>query len=118
MIVLPGGLGGVQSILGSEETLELIRRVYDEGKFVAAICAAPSILAKLGITDGRKATCYPGFEPKMGSAVMQSCGAVRDGTVITGRAAGSSEEFGLLLLEALKGKAAAEKVAGEIVYSR
>ena len=98
MIVLPGGLGGVQSILGSEETLELI--------------------AKLGITDGRKATCYPGFEPKMGSAVMQSCGAVRDGTVITGRAAGSSEEFGLLLLEALKGKAAAEKVAGEIVYSR
>ena len=95
-----------------------IRRVYDEGKFVAAICAAPSILAKLGITDGRKATCYPGFEPKMGSAVMQSCGAVRDGTVITGRAAGSSEEFGLLLLEALKGKAAAEKVAGEIVYSR
>ena len=45
-------------------------------------------------------------------------GAVRDGTVITGRAAGSSEEFGLLLLEALKGKAAAEKVAGEIVYSR
>ena len=47
MIVLPGGLGGVQSILGSEETLELIRRVYDEGKFVAAICAAPSILAKL-----------------------------------------------------------------------
>ena len=115
MIVLPGGLGGVQSILGSEKTLELIRRVYDEGKFVAAICAAPSILAKLGITDGRKATCYPGFEPKMGSAVMQSCGAVRDGTVITGRAAGSSEEFGLLLLE---GKAAAEKVAGEIVYSR
>lgn len=118
MIVLPGGLGGVQSILGSEKTLELIRRVYDEGKFVAAICAAPSILAKLGITDGRKATCYPGFEPKMGSAVMQSCGAIRDGTVITGRAAGSSEEFGLLLLEALKGKAAAEKVAGEIVYSR
>ena len=53
MIVLPGGLGGVQSILSSEETLELIRRVYDEGKFVAAICAAPSILAKLGITDGR-----------------------------------------------------------------
>lgn len=118
MIVLPGGLGGVQSILNSEKTLELIRSVHAKGKLVAAICAAPSILARLGITDGRKATCYPGFESRMGGAVMQSCGAVRDGTVITGRAAGSSEEFGLLLLEALKGKAAADKVAGEIVYSR
>ena len=118
MVILPGGLGGVQSILGCETAMNFIRLAYENQKYVAAICAAPSILAKLGITDGRKATCYPGFEPKMGSAVMQSCGAVRDGTVITGRAAGSSEEFGLLLLEALKGKAAAEKVAGEIVYSR
>ena len=78
--------------------------------------AAPTILAQLHITDGRKATCYPGLEEKMGAAVMTACGAVQDGRVITGRAAGSADEFGLLCLQALKGKAAADQVAADIVY--
>ena len=118
MVILPGGLGGVESILASERAMALIQIMYENGKFVAAICAAPTILAKLGITDGRQATCYPGMEGQMGGAQMQPCGTVRDGKVLTGRAAGSAEEFGLMLLAALKGEAAAEKVAGEIVYSR
>ncbi|MEI3131170.1 MAG: DJ-1/PfpI family protein [Oscillospiraceae bacterium] len=79
------------------------RRVYDEGKFVAAICAAPSILAQLGITDGRKATCYPGFEPKMGSAKCKACAVVkRDGTLITGRGPQNRPSAFALQLEALK----------------
>ena len=118
MVMLPGGLGGVQSILASEKALALVKGIYARGGFVSAICAAPTILAKLGLTEGKKATCYPGMEPEMGSAVMQDAGAVRDGRILTGRAAGSAEEFGLMLLAALKGEAAARQVAEAIVYTR
>jgi 4-methyl-5(b-hydroxyethyl)-thiazole monophosphate biosynthesis len=116
MIVLPGGMGGVRSILGSESALSAIREFWQRGKFVAAICAGPTVLAKLGITDGKKATCYPGMEDEMGSALMQNAACVRDGNLITGRAAGASFEFGLALLTAVKGEQTAKKVAKGIVY--
>lgn len=115
MVVLPGGLGGVHSILACEAALALVRRAYDAGKLIGAICAAPQILAKLSITDGRRATCYPGVEAVMGSAVMQDAGVVCDGAVITGRAMGSAEAFGLALLAALRGEETAQRVAQEIV---
>ena len=57
MIVLPGGLGGVESILGCQAALDAVKRAWDGGKYVAAICAGPTVLAKLGITAGRRATC-------------------------------------------------------------
>ena len=115
MVILPGGLGGVHSILACEPALALVRRAYEAEKWISAICAAPQILAKLGITDGRKATCYPGVEAVMGNALMQDAGVVRDGKVITGRAAGSAEAFGLALLAALRGEQTAKRVADEIV---
>lgn len=115
MVVLPGGLGGVQSILASEAALALVRRMHEAGKFVAAICAAPTILAALGVTDGKNATCYPGMEGQMGSAHMTGAPVVQDGTIITGRAAGSAEAFGLRLLAALRGEACAADVARQIV---
>ena len=115
MVMLPGGLGGVHSILACEPALALVRRAYEADKWIGAICAAPQILAKLGITDGRKATCYPGVEAVMGNALMQDAGVVRDGKVITGRAAGSAEAFGLALLAALRGEQTARRVADEIV---
>ena len=71
MIVLPGGLGGVASIKGSAQAMEAVRFAWENNKFVAAICAGPTILALLGITDGKKATCYPGCEEQMGNALMQ-----------------------------------------------
>ena len=116
MVVLPGGLGGVQSILASETSMNFIRLAYEKNCYVAAICAAPTILARLHITDGRKATCYPGMEDQMGTAQMIPCGAVQDGSVITGRAAGSADEFGLACLRALKGEETARQVASGIVY--
>ncbi|MBQ1265033.1 MAG: DJ-1/PfpI family protein [Oscillospiraceae bacterium] len=115
MVVLPGGLGGVSSILASQKALDLVKTVYDDGKFVAAICAAPTILAKLSITDGKKATCYPGMEEQMGDALMQPTAVVRDGNIITGRTAGAAEEFGLELLAALRGQKTADAVAKAIV---
>ena len=98
--------------------MDLIAQADRENKRIAAICAAPTILAKLGITDGKQATCYPGKEPEMGSAVMVPASIVRDGRILTGRAAGSSLDFGLMLIEELCGPDAAEKVARGIVYAR
>lgn len=118
MIVLPGGLGGVQSIKNCPSALEAVRALYASGKYIAAICAAPTILAELGITDGRDATCYPGLEGKMGRAKMHACGAVTDEKVITGRAAGKAFDFGLALIEALRGEETAKRVAAEVVYGK
>ncbi len=116
MIVLPGGLGGVASIRASEEALAAVRFAWDNGKFVAAICAGPTVLADLGITSGRQATCYPGCESGMGDAVMaKNVPCIRDGRLLTGTSAGCAIPFGLLLIEALKGTAAAEAIAQQIV---
>jgi len=117
MIILPGGMGGVRSILGSEAAMHAVRYAWETGKLVAAICAAPSILAKLGITDGKQAVVYPGMEPEMGSAVMQDADAVRDGRVLTGRAPGAALDFGYLLLETLKGAETAARVRAGMVYN-
>ena len=116
MIVLPGGLPGTTNLKEHAGVRKVVKGFYDEGKYVAAICAAPTILARLHITDGRKATCYPGMEDQMGTAQMIPCGAVQDGSVITGRAAGSADEFGLACLRALKGEETARQVASGIVY--
>ena len=115
MIILPGGLGGVASIKACPAALEAVRYAYEHGKWVGAICAAPSILAELGITDGKNVTCYPGFEAKMGDARMVNAAAVRDGRIITGTSAGCAVPFGLELVAALKGPEAAEAVAKQIV---
>ena len=115
-IVLPGGLGGVASIKASQPALDAVKFAYENHKLVAAICAGPTILAQLGITDGKNATCYPGCEEQMGSAIMvPDAAAVTDGNVITGTSAGCAIPFALQLITALKGKEAADAVAQQIV---
>ena len=115
-IVLPGGLGGVASIKASQPALDAIRFAWENGKLVAAICAAPTVLAMLHITDGKKATCYPGCENQMGNAHMAADAAViRDGRLITGTSAGCAIPFALALIEALKGQQEARRVASQIV---
>ena len=115
-IVLPGGLGGVASIKASQGALDAVRFAWENNKLVAAICAGPTILAQLGITDGKKATCYPGCEEQMGSALMvPDAAAVTDGNVITGTSAGCAIPFALQLITALRGPEAAEAVARQVV---
>lgn len=116
MIILPGGLRGVASIQASEAALDAVRFAWENGKYVAAICAAPTILAGLGITDGRNATCYPGCEENMGKARMvPNAAAVTDGRLITGTSAGCAVPFALALIAALKGQQAADAIAQQIV---
>ena len=115
MIVLPGGLGGVASIRGCKAAMEAVRKTWEDGKYTAAICAGPTVLADLGITDGKRATCYPGCEGQMGSAIMVNEAAVTDGKLLTGTSAGCAIPFGLALIAALKGQAEADRIAQQIV---
>ena len=116
MIILPGGLGGVTSARACKPALDALKFAWDNGKFVAAICAGPTVLADLGITDGKNATCYPGCEGGMRNAIVaENAATVRDGNLITGTAPGCSVKFGLALVEALKGTAAALEVQHQLV---
>ena len=116
MIVLPGGLGGVASCRASKAAMDALAKAWQDGKLVAAICAGPTVLADLGITDGKLCTCYPGCEGGMGNANMVAdAAAVQDGRLITGTSAGCAIAFGLKLIEALKGPEAAETIRRQIV---
>lgn len=116
MIILPGGLGGVASVRASQSAMDALQFAWENDKFVAAICAGPTVLADLGITNGKKATCYPGCESGMGNAIMQeNAPCVTDGNLITGTSAGCAIPFGLALIAALKGQQVADTIASQIV---
>ena len=116
MIILPGGLGGVSSVRASKPAMEALRFAWENDKFVAAICAGPTVLADLGITENKNATCYPGYESGMGSAIVDAAApCVRDGKLITGASAGCAIPFGLELIRALKGDDIANTVRQQIV---
>lgn len=116
-ILIPGGMGGVQSIMKNVNAMDLISDGEHRGTILSAICAGPSVLAKLGFLDGKNITCYPGCEHLMGNAVCHTeLPVCEDGKIITGRAVGSAIEFALTLLASIKGKEQADKVRQEIVY--
>ena len=116
MIVLPGGLGGVASVRGSQKAMDMLRFAWENDKFVAAICAGPTVLADLGITVGKKVTCYPGCEANIADAtIVPDAACVRDGNLITGTSAGCAVPFGLMLVAALKGQEAADAIAQKFV---
>ncbi len=114
LIFLPGGLGGVDVISRSGRALSILRSCRCR---VAAICAAPSILAGLGLLEGRRAVIYPGMEDEMDGAMLElGVPVVVDGPYITGEAAGSSFQFGLKLVALLRGTEAAEQVREAIHF--
>lgn len=118
MVVLPGGLGGVDVIFKSIPAITLIQKAAELGHWVAAICAAPTVLAHLGLLDRRNAVVYPGMEEDMYSAVVKvGQRVVKDGRFITAQAAGSSFDFGLKLIEVLRGKEASEQVRLGVHYN-
>lgn len=115
-LFLPGGVPGTPYLEAHEGLSKLIDRYYAEGKILAAICAAPSILGHHNILKGRKATCFPGYENELYGAESTGAGVVRDGNVITGKGMGKTVDMGLELLEMMSDKANAELIKGKIQY--
>lgn len=116
MIILPGGLPGANNLDASEVVEKFINRAVSEDKFISAICAAPFILGKRGILNGKRATCYPGFENELIGATVVNEGCVRDGKIITAKAMGKSHDFALEIVEALLGKEKRDNISASIFY--
>ena len=110
MIVLPGGMPGTLNLEKSRTVQDAIDYCTEKGKYIGAICAAPSVLGKKNLLTGKKATCFPGFEDFLLGAEFTGAPVELDGKIITARGAGVAVEFGLKLAEVLKGKAASDKV--------
>ena len=118
MIVLPGGRVGTENLLASETVMTQVRNFADfnKNKLVAAICAAPSILASIGVLEGKRATCHPDFEGKMGGAILHGDKVVVNGDMIMGKALGATFEFALTLVRILAGKEAERNIRSAICY--
>ena len=115
LMFIPGGKRNYDNLLHDETVSELIK-YFITNKKLAAICAAPSLIGELGLLKGKKYTCYPGFNSEKYEGTYLNQYYVTDGNLYTARSLAASIEFGLLLVEVLKGKKAKEELAQEIVY--
>ncbi|ALP54545.1 4-methyl-5(B-hydroxyethyl)-thiazole monophosphate biosynthesis protein [Candidatus Tenderia electrophaga] len=107
MIALPGGLPGADNLNDDERIIQLVQKMAAADKYICAICAAPRVLARAGVLEGKRATSYPGTLDTMDIAGMTYTGAAVtvDGRIITGRGPGPAMDFALALIEALGGTA-------------
>ncbi|MDR2531370.1 MAG: DJ-1/PfpI family protein [Oscillospiraceae bacterium] len=116
MLILPGGLPGVDNLYACDKVRNAIEFCAENNIFIASICAAPSILGKMDLLKGKKATCYPGFEKYLEGAEIFDEAVVVDGKFITARSAGVSMQFSFMLVELLCGAKAREKLGVAIGY--
>ena len=114
MVVLPGGQPGSNNLKADARILELVQRMAQQGKYVAAICAAPSVLATAGLLDGKRATSFPGALDAFPQVQQQQAAVVEDGKLITSRGPGTAMDFALILVERLLGKAKRQEVEAEL----
>jgi 4-methyl-5(b-hydroxyethyl)-thiazole monophosphate biosynthesis len=115
--VLPGGIPGTPNLRNCEPLCRQLKLFADSGKWVAAVCAAPTILGDLEILQGKKATCYPSFSDKLTTGEYIKQPVVVDGHVITSRGMGTCIEFAGAIIEALKDKDTADAVKKAIIYN-
>jgi 4-methyl-5(b-hydroxyethyl)-thiazole monophosphate biosynthesis len=116
-VVLPGGNPGYVNLGKDPRVLEFATKAFETGKIVAAICAAPSVLAKGGILQGKKATIYPGMESFLTGSEPVNERVVVDGTVVTSQGPGTALEFGIKLVELLVGTQKAQELKAELVVN-
>lgn len=116
MIVLPGGMPGTTNLEAFEPLMKQVDAFYADGKYVAAICAAPSIFGHRGMLKGKTACSNPGFESHLEGADVKDAPAVVSGNVITSRGMGTAIPFGLAILEQLEGKEAVAIMKEKIVF--
>lgn len=115
LIMLPGGEGH-ERLDASNDVHALINYAVTHDLYIAAICAAPSIIGKKMLLDGKNATCYPGFEKFLYGAKISPDKAVVDGKIITGKGPGAASEFGFAIVEILKGKNTADSLKKAMQY--
>jgi 4-methyl-5(b-hydroxyethyl)-thiazole monophosphate biosynthesis len=119
MVILPGGMPGATNLDASPLVDSVLRTAYARGAHLAAICAAPLVLGRRGYLEGRRATCYPGFEKELTGAAVVSGGCVIDtsekGTVVTAAGMGVAYDFGMKLVELLRGKACADHIHSAVM---
>jgi 4-methyl-5(b-hydroxyethyl)-thiazole monophosphate biosynthesis len=115
-IVLPGGMPGTINLGANETVQRIIGEFASQGKLVAAICAAPSVLGEAGLLQGKKATCYPGFEDKLIGAFSCEDEVVVDGNVITSRGMGTAIPFALEIVRYFMGDETAEELRKGIIF--
>lgn len=116
LLVLPGGMPGTLHLKEHEGLAALLEQFNSEGKRIAAICAAPSILGEAGMLKGKKACSYPSFEEKLDGAEVLQKPFVTDGHITTGRGMGAAIPFALELTALLCGKEKSEEIGRSIVY--
>ncbi len=116
MIVLPGGMPGTKNLDAHAGVRRVVKGFFDEGKKIAAICAAPTVLGNMGLLKGKRISCYPSMEKEIQGAVISGASVTVDGNIITSRGVGTAIDFALKLIEVLCGKAKAEEIAESIVY--
>lgn len=111
MAIFPGGMPGATNLDGSEFTDKIISSVISNGGRLAAICAAPLVLGRRGLLEGKRATCYPGFEQELRGAILSKDGVVTDGNITTAKGMGVALEFAEELAALCLGKEKAEKIS-------
>ena len=115
-VICPGGMPGAANLAASGEVCELLKKMSANNKLICAICAAPVIvLSPLGLLKNKKFTCYPGMEGKAQEGIWQNSNVVIDGNIITSRAAGTTGEFAIAIIEKLLGKETAKKIANTVL---
>ena len=115
MMVLPGGMPGAINLENSRTVQAFLSHCEQNNCFVAAICAAPTVLGHRNLLQGRRATCFPGMEEELYGAQYTGAAVETDGKIITGRAAGTAMDFALELVRALRGDEAARRVETSLV---
>lgn len=115
MVVLPGGLPGATHLREDPRIIALLRKMAAAGRYTAAICAAPRVLAEAGVLQGKQATCYPGALDGLPGVSVSSAPVVRDGKVLTSRGPGTAMDFALELIETLAGRETRRQVEAGLV---
>lgn len=110
MVILPGGIEGTRNLGQSSEVIRILHTMHQNGKKIAAICAAPAVLVKAGLVKGRRLTSHPAAAEHMQGVDYSEERVVIDGNFITSRAAGTTFEFAFAIVEQLLGKASVETV--------
>lgn len=118
MIVLPGGLPGADNLGNHEGLTSQICSFAQQGKYLAAICAAPMVFGAQGVLQGKKATIYPSMEDRLIGAQPQEDAVVVDGKIITSRGPATAMPFAIRLVEILRGKAAADQLAEDLLWNQ